>query len=650
VHQRLTLQVPLKTPTDIEDAVKLFTDVVQWAGWTATPPSLAKPQHFGCPIAIKQKLAEKRKLRRDWQRLRTPESKRLLNAATRDLKQRLRQFRNDRVQHFLQGLQPTASTDYSLWKATRHLKHVTLPSPPLRTPLNTWVSSPLDKAQAFATHLAAVFQPHPSFNPPGGDDPIEHLLASPYQLEPPAPPISRTEVQTLITSLNPKKSAGYDLITGPILQALPPVGIQFITQLFNAALLQGYFPAQWKVAQIILLPKPGKPPHELTSYRPISLLPLVSKLFEKILLNRILPHVDSNRLLPAHQFGFRKRHSTIDQTHRVVHRIHAALEHKQYCSAAFIDISQAFDKVWHPGLLYKLRRTLPLPYFLILQSYLHHRHFLVKVANAISDLTSINAGVPQGSVLGPLLYILYTADFPSSPDTLTATFADDTVILTTASDPTEASHLLQADLLAVQTWLHKWRLKANATKSVHVTFTLRRATCPPVHLNDVQLPQSDDVKYLGLHLDRRLTWRRHIFAKRKQLGLTLAKMNWLLGRRSHLSLTNKLLLYKMILKPIWTYGIQLWGTASTSNIEILERFQAKALRMMVDAPWYVPNTLIRRDLNISTVKEEISRYSSHYGARLRTHPNPLIVTLLGLPDDRRLQRRLPNDLPYRFLL
>jgi hypothetical protein len=115
-------------------------------------------------------------------------------------------------------------------------------------------------------------------------------------------------------------------------------------------------------------------------------------------------------------------------------------------------------------------------------------------------------------------------------------------------------------------------MKVNETKSTHVTFTTRRATCTPVKINDVQLPQSDEVKYLGLHLDGRLTWHKHIFTKRKQLGLILTKIHWLLRRKSKLSTTNKLLLYKTILKLIWTYGIQLWGTASTSNIEILERF------------------------------------------------------------------------------
>jgi hypothetical protein len=97
----------------------------------------------------------------------------------------------------------------------------------------------------------------------------------------------------------------------------------------------------------------------------------------------------------------------------------------------------------------------------------------------------------------------------------------------------------------------------------------------PVHMNNVQLPSADHVKYLGLHLDRKLTWHHHIFTKRKQLGLTLTEMYWLLGRSSRLSLPNRLLLYKTILNPIWTYRIQLWGTASTSNIEILERFQSR---------------------------------------------------------------------------
>jgi hypothetical protein len=101
--------------------------------------------------------------------------------------------------------------------------------------------------------------------------------------------------------------------------------------------------------------------------------------------------------------------------------------------------------------------------------------------------------------------------------------------------------------------------------------------CPPVHINNVKLPREEDIKYLGLHLDRRLTRHKHIFDKRKQQGITPTKIYWLLGHKSKLSTSNELLIYKAILEPIRTYGIQLWGTASTFNIEILERFQSKAL-------------------------------------------------------------------------
>jgi hypothetical protein len=131
-----------------------------------------------------------------------------------------------------------------------------------------------------------------------------------------------------------------------------------------------------------------------------------------------------------------------------VHKINVALETKQYCSSAFLDISQAFDRVWHTGLLHKLRQFLPLNYYLILKSYLHNRHFQVKVEDSYTDLLPVNAGVPQASVLGPLLYLLYTADLPTSPEWTIDTFVDDIAILATDPDPAIASHWH---------WLTKWR-------------------------------------------------------------------------------------------------------------------------------------------------------------------------------------------------
>jgi hypothetical protein len=139
-----------------------------------------------------------------------------------------------------------------------------------------------------------------------------------------------------------KKAPGYDLITGRILKELPEVGLRAITLIFNSVMRTGYFPAQWKVSQIITILKPGK---SVTSYRPISLLPILSKLFEKIFLTRLQPLLHAQRAIPDHQFCFRQKHATIEQVHRVTNVITEALESHKYCTAAFLDISQAFDKV-----------------------------------------------------------------------------------------------------------------------------------------------------------------------------------------------------------------------------------------------------------------------------------------------------------------
>jgi hypothetical protein len=125
-------------------------------------------------------------------------------------------------------------------------------------------------------------------------------------------------------------------------------------------------------------------------------------------------------------------------------------------------------------------------------------------------------------------------------------------------------------------------MKVNETKSLQITFILKKNMCPAIQLNNKQLTKTDDAKYLGTHLGRNRTWRKHVFTKRKQLDRKLRKLYWITGRKSQLSLENKLLEYKAIPKPIWTYGVQLWGSASNSNIDILERFQSKVLRIITD--------------------------------------------------------------------
>jgi hypothetical protein len=264
--------------------------------------------------------------------------------------------------------------------------------------------------------------------------------------------------------------------------------------------------------------------------------------------------------------------------------------------------------------------------------------FLVKVGNECTELWPMNAGVPQGSVFDPILYLLYTTDLWTSPESTTATFADDTAVIAIDNDPTIASHKLQTSLLTIQHWLKKNGDWKPPVLSQPTSFTTWRETCPSVYINNVELPQAED------------TLHKHILARWKQLGITLIKMYWLLRCKSTLTTSNKPLIYKAILKPIWTYGIQTWGSASTSNIEILEQFQSKAMRMITDALWYVPNAVIWQDLKIPPVKEEICHLSSQYSTQLSSHPINLTANLTEPPAKRWLWRHLPIDLPTRFLV
>ena len=145
----------------------------------------------------------------------------------------------------------------------------------------------------------------------------------------------------LIYRLNPRKASGHDQISNKAIKELPVKGIALISSIFNAILRLEYYPKTWKTSLITLILKPGKPIHETSSYCPISLLPTMSKLFEKLLTNRLLPLLEDLKTLPDHQFGFRKQHSAIEQIHRITHNISQTLEKKKYCSAVFLDIQQA---------------------------------------------------------------------------------------------------------------------------------------------------------------------------------------------------------------------------------------------------------------------------------------------------------------------
>jgi hypothetical protein len=250
------------------------------------------------------------------------------------------------------------------------------------------------------------------------------------------------------------------------------------------------------------------------------------------------------------------------------------------------------------------------------------------VGNEKSELQPIRTGVPQGSVLGPTLYVLYTSDLPTSTNTTLGTFADDTVILSVNEDSRRASSDLHLHLNTLQTWFEKWRIRINENKSCSITFTRRKSSTPDVTINDIQIPRNTVIKYLGMTIDSKLTWKQHIAKTRKQVNITIKQFNWLLGRKSNLAIENKFLIYRTIIIPIWTYGMELWGCASKSNISIIQRSQSKILRMIVDAPWYVSNATLHADVGISYVQGVIHQKCNKHHTTLENHENPLLKTLL----------------------
>lgn len=636
ISSHLIIQTSLNNESEINLALKNFNNLLIEAAKVATPAFTVKnsPKKILSSSELDYAVTEKRRLRRYWQQTRSPTAKQLLDQAEKKLKKLVKDSTKLKINNYISSLSPTDDTNYSLWKATKSLKKPQHHEPPIRLNNGDWARSDSEKAEAFANYLQDVFCPHNT----NSSSKLPKVNKNNYSDVQPIK-VKKRLIQYIINQkIDCKKAPGYDKITGRMIKELPGVAVAHITRIFNGIFKFSYFPIEWKTSIITMIPKPGKDNTKVNSYRPISLLPVLSKLFEKVLNHKLLPKLKKDKVIPAHQFGFQAEHSTIEQVHRIAAFIRESYEKKEYCAAIFLDVAQAFDKVWHDGLIYKIQTKLPPEVHLLLESYLTSRKFKVKYKSCTTDEREIKAGVPQGSVLGPMLYLLFTSDLPVKPLVLTSTFADDTAILSSHKDAAIASENIQEHLYEVENWLNKWKLKVNENKSVHVTFSLRKGQCPPITLNDITIPQVNEVKYLGVHLDKRLTWKKHIETKKIQMKLKFANMYWLIGRNSLLDLEHKLLLYNSIIKPIWSYGSQLWKAASSSNIDIIQRFQSKVLRNITKAPWYVKNHHIHKDLNVRTVREEMDKCRRNYVQRLNHHPNAFARNLMFISTDSRLKK------------
>ncbi|GFX57956.1 RNA-directed DNA polymerase from mobile element jockey [Trichonephila clavipes] len=264
-----------------------------------------------------------------------------------------------------------------------------------------------------------------------------------------------------------------------------------------------------------LIWKPNKNAHNPESYRPISLLSILSKITEYVILNRLKTFTNDINFINPNQYGFTRNLSTYHPLLGLTEKITAGFQRGRSTGAVFLDIQKAFDRVWVSGLIYKLiTNNFPPALIHLINSYLVNRSYQVRVNDTLSNSFKINYGVPQGSLLGPLLFNIYINDIPTHPLTSSNIYADDTVTLATFKNHKTITLALNNHLKLLEIFFDTWKIKINIDKTIAVLFTKRKTKPTPPTLYSTQLQWSQNTKYLGLTLDNKLTWKQHIIQTR----------------------------------------------------------------------------------------------------------------------------------------
>ncbi|GFU49920.1 probable RNA-directed DNA polymerase from transposon X-element [Trichonephila clavipes] len=412
-----------------------------------------------------------------------------------------------------------------------------------------------------------------------------------------------------------------------MLKNFPIKLILILTILINKILKFNHFPDNWKEAIIFPINKPGKDPHLASSYRPISLLSTIGKLTESIILHRLKNFINENNILNPNQYGFTNKLSTLHPLLRLTENISEGFQKKKSTGAVFLDIQKAFDRVWINGLTFKLITfKIPHPLIHLIHSYLTNRSFRIRINETLSNEHSVSAGCPQGSLLGPLLFNLYINDIPDYSLTKINLYADDTAIHATYKKLETISFALNKHLLLLQNFYDKWKISINVEKSTAIIFTKKQSLPPPIIMYNKQIPWSQEAKYLGIIFDTHLTWKQHIYYVRDKFRKIMFKLYPLIGRNSHLSIENKVLLYTAVMRPILAYACPVWGYAAKTNINILDTLQNSLIP---------PGAANRSQCSLypATNQRAISQLSAKQKKTLETHH----------PDEER-KPRLPDSI------
>ena len=353
-----------------------------------------------------------------------------------------------------------------------------------------------------------------------------------------------------------------------------------MSNIINLSFVTGLFPDLCKLAKVIPIYK-GEDELLCENYRPISLLPIFSKIFEKVIYTRMYTFLSDNNLIYSKQFGFRSNHSTNHALVSLTEGIKTFLDTGFLVAGIFLDLRKAFDTVNHKLLLHKLTR-----YGFrgisnkLLQSFLFNRNQFVSIKGFDSELMEVKCGVPQGSTLGPLLFLLYINDLRFCLNKSNVShFADDTCLTHASKDIKLLERSLNADIVNVTEWLNTNRLSLNVKKTKLLLFYSKnkQATNFSIKINNCYIEPVSHVKYLGVHIDNNLSWDYHI----KCLSNKLGRANGIISKLRHF-LPNKTLIsvYYAIFHSHIIYGCSVWSMTTLNNINIINILQKKCIRII----------------------------------------------------------------------
>lgn len=453
---------------------------------------------------------------------------------------------------------------------------------------------------------------------------------------------SDREIESAINMLKLRKASGLDGIYPEFIRYLGKLARTWLKNFFSDILDTGIIPPEFKMAHTLAILKPGKPADTPSNYRPIALLSVCYKLLERLILNRIQGII--NNITPPYQAGFRTQRSCCEQVLALTSFIEAGFQKKLKTSVAFVDLTAAYDTVWLNGLLLKLKRLIPCPKLTaLLKNMLTSRYFKVTIGQRTSRSFSVKNGLPQGSVLAPLLFNLYTSDMP---DTISNKFcyADDLALAVQTNTLEEGESILSSDLQLMHAYYTKWRLSPNPNKTEVCAFHLcNRIAHQQLKVNFCQhrVKHNFNPKYLGITLDRSLTFKKHLENTGQKLKSRNNIMKKLAGTSWGADATSLRTTALSMVYPVAEYCAPVWHrSAHTKKIDVhlneSMRIITGTLRS-TPTPWLhtisniTPPELRRQD---ATVREWRKLHQQNYPQDLPIHD-----VLNDLPSTRLRSRK-----------